>query len=122
MPFLNLTINVSQDRRVTCSWYQKPTDTGTILNYRSCAPTQYKRSVIQGTVHRFFRSISSWEQFDKAMETNRAQWLTNQYPENWSAKVASDALCKIIEGKGKPLDSDRGLSVQSLKDGMLMVQ
>ena len=49
----------------------------------------------------------------------------NQYPENWSAKVASDPLCKIIEGKGKPLDSDRGLSVHSPKDGkppMLMVQ
>ena len=51
------------------------------MNYRSCAPTQYKRSDIQGTVHRVFRSTSSWEQFDKAMETNRAQWLTNQYPE-----------------------------------------
>ena len=59
------------------------------------------------------------------METNRAQWLSNQYPENWSAKVASDALCKIIEGKSKPLDSERCLSVQSPKDGkppMLMVQ
>ena len=59
------------------------------------------------------------------MKTNRAEWLTNQYPENWSAKVARDDLCKIIEGKGKPLDSDRGLSVQSPKDGkspMLMVQ
>ena len=125
LPFLDLNINGSQGRRVSCSWYQKPTDTGTILNYRSCAPTQYKRSVIQGTVHRVFRCTSSWEQFDKAMETNRAQWLTNQYPENWSAKVASDALCKIIEGKGKHLDSDRGLSVQSPKDvkpPMLMVQ
>ena len=121
MPFLDLNINVSQGRRVTCSWYQKPTITGTI----SCAPTQYKRSVIQGTVHRVVRSTSSWEQFDKAMEINRAQWLTNQYPENWSAKVASDALCKIIEGKGKPLDSERCLSVQSPKDvkpPMLMVQ
>ena len=70
LPFLDLNINVSQGRRVTCRWYQKPTDTGTILNYRSCAPTQCKRSVIQGTVHRVFRSTSSWEQFDKAMETN----------------------------------------------------
>ena len=92
LPFLDLNIKVSQGRLVTCSWYQKPTDTGTILYYRSCAPTQYKRSVIQGTVHRVFRSTSSWEQFDKAMETNRAQWLTNQYPENWSAKVASDLV------------------------------
>ena len=59
------------------------------------------------------------------METNRAQWLTNQYPENWSAKVASDILCKIIEGKGKPLDSERCLSIQSpnnMKPPMLMVQ
>ena len=124
-PFLDLNKNVSQGRRVTPSWYHKPTDTGTILNYRSCAPTQYKCSVFQGTAHRVFRSTSSWEQFDKAMETNRAQWLTNQYPENWSAKVASEALCRIIEGKGKPLDSERCLSVQSLKDEkrpMLMVQ
>ena len=125
MPFLDLNINVSQGRLVTCSWYQKPKDTGTILNYRSCVSTQYKRSVIEGTVQRFFRSTSSWEQFDKAMETNRAQWLTNQYPEKWSAKVASDALCKIIEGKGRPLDSERCLSIQSPKDvksPMLMVQ
>ena len=59
------------------------------------------------------------------METNRAQWLTVQYPENWSAKVASDALRKIIDGKGKPLDNESCLSVQSPKDGkppMLMVQ
>ena len=59
------------------------------------------------------------------METNRAQWLTNQYPENWSAKVASDALCKTIEGKGKRRDSERCLSDQSPKDGkppVLMVQ
>ena len=41
------------------------------------------------------------------METNKAHWLTNQYPENWSAKVAADALCKIVEGKGKPLDNER---------------
>ena len=106
--FLDLNIIVSQGRRVICSWYQKPTDTGTILNYRICAPTQYKRSVTHGTVHRVcFRSTSSWEQFDNDMETNRAQWLTNQYTENWSAKVATNALCKIIEGKGKPLDSER---------------
>ena len=126
LPFLDLNINVSQDWNLTCKWYQKPTDTGTILNYRSCAPTQYKRSVIQVTVHRVCRSTSNWEQFDKAMETMAMeQWLTNQYPENWSAKVAADALCKIIEDKGEPLDSERSLSFQSPKDvkpPRLMVQ
>ena len=39
--------------------------------------------------------------------------------------MASDALCKIIEGKGKPLDKARCLSVQSPKGGkppVLIVQ
>ena len=39
--------------------------------------------------------------------------------------MASDTLCKIIEGKSKTLDSERCLSIQSLKDvkpPMLMVQ
>ena len=59
------------------------------------------------------------------MEANRAQWLTNQYPGNWSAKMALNALCKIIEDRVKPLDSERCLSTQSPKDvkpPMLMVQ
>ena len=97
LPCLELNINVSQDSGVTRNWYQKPTYTGTLMNYRKCAPTQYKRCVIQGTVHRVFRSTSVWKKFDKTLETNRAQWLKNQYPENWSAKVGADSLCKIIE-------------------------
>ena len=59
------------------------------------------------------------------MDTNRAQWLTNKYPESWSAKVAADALCKIIEGRSKQLDSEKCLSTQPSKDvkpPMLMVQ
>ena len=97
---LNLNLNKLNDWGVTCDWYQKPTATETILNYRSCSPTQYKNSVIQGLVHTIFRSTSNCQQFDKAMESNKAQWLKNQYPEKWSAKVAADALCEIIESKG----------------------
>ena len=37
LQFLDLNVNVSQDRCVTCNWYQKQTDTRTKLNYRSCA-------------------------------------------------------------------------------------
>ena len=65
-------------------------------------PLQYKRSVIEGTVHRVFRSTSTWEEYDKAIKINREQWLDNQYPESWSSRVASHALEKIIsEGKNK---------------------
>ena len=58
--------------------------------------------MIEGTVHRVFRSTSTWEEYDKTMKINRKQWLDNQYPEKWSSRVATHALEKIIsEGKIK---------------------
>ena len=99
---LDLKISIDKNMKINCGWYQKPTDTGTILNFRSCAPLQYKRSVIEGTVCRVFRSTSTWEEYDKAVKFNREQCLDNQYPESCSSRVASHALEKIIrEGKNK---------------------
>ena len=60
---------------------------------------QYKRNVIEGTVHRVFRSISTWGSFDQALEKNRKQRIENQYPKNWSDRVVFETLSKIIEGK-----------------------
>ena len=48
LPFLDMSINVQPEGNILCTWYQKPSDTGTILNYRSCAPLQHKKSIIQG--------------------------------------------------------------------------
>ena len=58
-----------------------------------------QENVIEGTVHRFFRSISTWEDFDQALEKNRKQWIENQYPKNWSDRAVFEALNKIIEVK-----------------------
>ena len=40
-------ININEDKReiVICGWYQKPTDTETVLNFRSWAPLNYKKSI-----------------------------------------------------------------------------
>ena len=46
-----------------------------------------------------FRSTSTWEYFDQALETNRKQWTGNQYPKNWSDRVVFETLNKISEGK-----------------------
>ena len=77
LAFLNLQISVDKKRKKNCECYQKPTDTVTILNFKCCALLQYKRSVIEGTVHRVFLSTSKWEDYDKAKEINRKQWLDN---------------------------------------------
>ena len=65
---LDLNINVDSGKKVTCGWYQKLTDTGTILNFRCCSPLPYKRNVFEGTVRRVLRSTSTWENFDRALE------------------------------------------------------
>ena len=88
-----------QEKKATCGWYKKPTDTGIILNFRGCAPLQYKRNVIEGAIHRVFESTSTWEHFDQALEKNRKQWIENQYSKNWSDRVVFETLNKIIEGK-----------------------
>ena len=34
----DLNINDNDERRISCHWYEKSTDTCNILNFRSCAP------------------------------------------------------------------------------------
>ena len=68
-PNLQYTLETLDDK-TGCrflTWYQKPSDTGIILNYRSCAPLQHKKSIIQGTKHHLFRSTSNWEWFHEAL-------------------------------------------------------
>ena len=96
---LDLKINLDSGKKVTCGWYQKPTDTGTILNFRCCAPLPYKRNVFEGTVRRILRSTSTWENFDRAFPKNRKHWIENQYPKNWLNRVVLETLNKTSEGK-----------------------
>ena len=98
LAFLDINVNVSSKNNITSHWYQKPTDTGIILNFRSCAPLQHKKNVIQGTVHRVFNATSNWLAFDQALEKNKSCWTKNQYPEEWSSKIVNQTLEKIISG------------------------
>ena len=34
LAFLDLEISIGKSRRISCGWYQKPTDTGTIVKFR----------------------------------------------------------------------------------------
>ena len=98
LAFLEINVNVSSKCNITCDWYQKPNDNGIILNFRSCAPLQHKKNVIQGTVHMVFNATSNWLAFDQALEKNKTCWTKNQYPEEWSSKIVNQTLEKIISG------------------------
>ena len=96
LAFLDLNINLNEDRKISCHWYQNSADTGIILNFRSCAPLQHKRNVIQGTVHRIFNATSDCQSFDVALEKNQEIWTENQYPTEWSSSIVNETLDKIV--------------------------
>ena len=62
IPFLDLHINHVNDK-LSSTWYFKPTDTGLIMHYHELAPKCYKRTVVEGFVHRVYRACSGWENF-----------------------------------------------------------
>ena len=91
LPFLDMSINVQPERNIFCTWYQKLSDTGTILKYRSCAALQHKKSIIQGTIHRLFRATSNWE----ALTKNEEIWERNQYPRHWVGNIVKDTINQL---------------------------
>ena len=94
--FLDMDMKVKSCKEINCEWYKKPTDTGVVLNMRSCAPIQIKMKIVEGTVHRDFTSTSIWQIFYRSLKENENIWQKNQYPESWTSKIINDALQKII--------------------------
>ena len=90
-----MSINVQREGNIFYTWYQKPSDTGTILNYRSCARLQHKKSIIQETIHRLFRAMSNWEAFHEALTKNEKIWERNQYPRHWVGNIVKDIINQL---------------------------
>ena len=95
LPFLDMSINVQPEGNIFCTWYQKPSDTGTILNCCSCAPQQHKKSIIQKTIHRLFRATSNWEAFHEALTKNEEIWEGNQRPRHCVGNIVKDTINQL---------------------------
>ena len=104
---------MSSKSNITCHWYRKPTDTGIVLYFCSCALLQHKINMFQGTVHRVFIATSNWLVFDQAMKKKICRtknqfpevwsWKKNcrtksHFPEVWSSKLVNQTSEKIIRG------------------------
>ena len=53
LPMLDMKLT-NHNGQLSSTWYNKPTDTGLIMNYHSLAPKRYKRSVVSGFVYRIY--------------------------------------------------------------------
>ena len=107
LAFLDMNIKVNSCKEINCEWYKKPADTGVVLNFHSWAPIQHKKNIVEGTVHRVFRSTSIWQNFNEALKENENICLKNQYPEGWTSKINNNALQKIISKRQMKMKARR---------------
>ena len=110
-----MSINGKPEGTIFCTWHQKQSDTGTILNYRSCSPPQHKKSIIQGTIHRLFRATSNWEAFHEALTKNEEIWEHNQYPRHWVGNIVKDTI-KQLRMKEQRKGYNAGIAVKQQKN------
>ena len=104
------------DEKGYCSstWYNKPTDTGLVLNYHALAPRRYKRSVVSSFVHRIVRASSSWENVHKSLEKAKKVLERNQYPPSFYDPIIENTLSAIVHKSDQKI-SDPNFSPTSLQ-------
>ena len=96
IPFLDMKLIHEEQGKLSSTWYQKPTDTGLIMNYHALAPKRYKRSVVSGFVHRIHRACNTWGHFHESMERAKHVLENNQYPPEFYDPIISKALTDIL--------------------------
>ena len=106
LPFLSMSVIHDHESGVlTSTWYNKPTDTGLIMNYHALAPKRYKRSVVSGFVYRIHQSCSTWENFHLSLERAKRILEQNQYPPTFYETIIRDTLEKIFTAESKENES-----------------
>ena len=94
IPFLDMRL-IHKGNKLESTWYNKPTDTGLILNYHALAPKRYKRSVVSGFVHRIHRACSTETHFEESMRKAKAVLEKNQYPPSFYGPIIRDTIDEI---------------------------
>ena len=97
LPFLDMRlIHNLLTGELSSTWYNKPTDTGLIMNYHSLAPKRYKRSVVSGFVYRIYRACSNWKNFHSSLDKAKQILERNQYPPAFYDPIIKTTLDTII--------------------------
>ena len=126
LPFLDMLI-VRKGVKLSSTWYNKPTDTGLVMNYHSLAPKIYKRSVVAGFVYRIHRACSTWQHFHDSLIKAKYILEKNQYPPQFYEPIIRKALEKIINPNDNELKEDtkineNGTELTSVAKKLIFVQ
>ena len=92
LPFLDVDIKITSSNKFETKVYQKPTNTGVVLNYVATVPKNWKSSVVKCLLHRAQRVTSSRELLRKDIHCLKTMFLNNGYPEAFLDKIITDFL------------------------------
>ena len=95
LPFLDMRI-LHVDNHLHSTWYTKPTDTSLIMNFHGLAPKRYKRSVVEGFVHRVYRTCSHWKYFNDSLNKAKDILERNQYPPQFYEPIINSTIEKLV--------------------------
>ena len=121
IPFLDMKIK-NTNGRLSSTWYNKPTDTGLIMNYHALAPKRYKRSVVSGFVYRIHRACSTWKNFHQSLEKAKVILEENQYPPTFVDPIIRKTLEDIQCPNQVNNNSADSSTTQTTKKTLLFVQ
>ena len=80
LPFLDVLVSRSADGVVSTSLYRKDTFSGLMMQYDSFVPVSYKKSLVNGLIHRAWKICSSSELFQSELTYIKRLLLSNGFP------------------------------------------
>ena len=104
------------------TWYNKPTDTGLIMNFHALAPKRYKGSVVSGFIYHIHRACSSWNLFHESLGKAKRILECNQYPPAFYEPIIKRALDTIIGASTGPSPDSQPAENQRFEKLPIMVQ
>lgn len=93
--FLDLTLSYkNNDNKIKTSWFTKKVNSGRYLNYNSCIPISFKKSVINGLVDRAIKLTNS---NNRKFQLNKVKnmLINNNYPVNFINNVIKNRVHKL---------------------------
>ena len=105
IPFLDMLL-IRKGKKLSSTWYCKPTDSGLVMNFHALAPKRYKRSVVSGFVYRIYRSCSTWEHFHHSLTKAKEVLEKNQYPPQFYESIIEETITRIRQPIAKEKSED----------------
>ena len=82
------------------------------MNHHALAPKCYKRSVVEGFVHRVYRACSSWENVHDSVEKIKMILERNQYQQDFYDPIISKTIEKLVSPEVNQKDQEVDFKIQ----------